>query len=111
VNELLGQALTMTGLSVAQFPASICVLGADRTVVADTLSTLAKTGVTVEEIAASIESLRAGKWDEFVPVEVLKNQWCRSHAPYMVELNYLIIDLASKLGYDPFAPDPIPGNC
>jgi ATP-dependent Lhr-like helicase len=110
VNELFAQALTMTGLSVAQFPASICLLGADQAVFADTMATLAKTGVTVEEIAASIESLRAGKWDEYVPVEVLRNQWCRSHAPYMTELNYLIVDLASKLGYDPFASDPAPEN-
>ncbi len=103
VNELLGQVFTMSGLSVAQFPASICVLGTRPDEVAASLSTWAKTGVTVEEIAASIQTLRAGKWDEFVPQEVLVNQWCRTHAPYMVELNYLIVDLASKLGYDPFA--------
>lgn len=108
-NQMLALALHRSGLSSSLHPVGLTVHSASEESVIATLATLARTGVTVEELVQPVESLRAGKWDEFVPEDVLKAQWCRAHALVIPDLNYLLVDVASSLGIDMFAPVSIGG--
>lgn len=108
---LIALGLQVAGMSTAVNPSGVITLaGARPEEVRATIGTLARTGLKIGELADVVQSLRVGKWDEFVPPDVLKAQWCRVHEPHMIDVNYAIVDMAHRLGIDLYARDLPPGE-
>lgn len=98
VNQLLALAFKMSGLPAEVHDAGINIPATNEADVARTLATWARAGVTIEDAAAGVETFVSGKWDEFIPEEVLRNQWKRAYAPSIPELNELLKELVEFLG-------------
>jgi ATP-dependent Lhr-like helicase len=110
LDELLAQVMASVGMNATIYAAGLCLLETDIGTVRQVFVRLARSGVTAQGIAERIESMRVGKWDEYVPIEVLRAQWCRAHQYLIADLNYLIFNLASQMGFDPYAPAEAEGG-
>jgi ATP-dependent Lhr-like helicase len=100
VNQLLALAFKMSGLPAELHDAGINIPATNESDVARTLATWARVGVTIDDAAAGVETFVSGKWDEFIPIEVLRNQWKRAYAPSIPELNELVKELVAFLGVE-----------
>jgi ATP-dependent Lhr-like helicase len=98
VNQLLALVFKMSGLPADLHDAGINIPATNEEDVARTLATWARVGVTIDDAVAGVETFVSGKWDEFIPIEVLRNQWKRAYEPSVPELNELIRGLVDTLG-------------
>lgn len=98
VNGLLSLAFKISGLPAEVHAAGIVIPGASRRAVTDIIATWAAVGATIDDLGAAVETFASAKWDEFVPVEVLRGQWKRTFAPFVYELNELLQSLSTALG-------------
>lgn len=94
VNQMLALAFNASGLPSTVHDAGISVPGSNGDEVASTIDALVKAGVDIDDVVAGVETFATGKWDEYVPLEVLKNQWKRTYSRALPELNELLKSLA-----------------
>lgn len=100
VNQLLALVFKMSGLPAELHDAGINIPATTEDDVARALATWARVGVTIDDAAAGVETFVSGKWDEFIPIEVLRNQWKRAYAPSIPELNQLLRELVASIGIE-----------
>jgi ATP-dependent Lhr-like helicase len=100
VNQLLALVFKMSGLPAEVHDAGLHIPATNTEDVARTLATWARVGVTIDDAAAGVETYASAKWDEFIPVEVLRSQWKRTYADAIPEVNELLNHLVGVLGVD-----------
>lgn len=92
INSLLAVLLTSTGMACEIFDVGITVTG---TTLEDARDVLASIGECppIEGLGQFVENLTVEKFDEFVPIELLRQNWVSRHADLAAEITDLIRDL------------------
>lgn len=90
LNMMLALAMKHVGCSVLTHPIGVTVVDLSAAAVRERLSILNNLKPGIEEIIEQVEVLPVGKWDDYVPVDVLKSQWMRTYGPSIDPLHSLI---------------------
>lgn len=93
INSVLAVLLTSTGIACEAFDVGVTVTGAS---LEDTRDVLASIGECprIAELAAFVENLVVEKFDEFVPLELLRRHWVVRHAHLQTEISEILTTLA-----------------
>lgn len=99
VNTLLELALKALGYSAMFNGIGVTVMDCQIDRVEVAVKTLATASFGIDKLAEQVDVLQVGKWDDFVPEDVLRSQWKRSYNSYWDELGALLERL-SEAGWD-----------
>lgn len=93
INSVLAVILSSTGIACEAFDVGVTVTGAS---LEDTQDVLASIGECppIADLGPFVENLVTGKFDEFVPSELLRQHWVVRHAHLQTEISELLTTLA-----------------
>jgi len=94
INSVLAVILTSTGIACEAFDVGVTVTGAS---LEDTRDVLASIGEcpSIADLAPFVENLLAEKFDEHVPLDLLRKHWAARHSHLAPEISGLIRSLTS----------------